>query len=173
MAALVEANEGHAMPYGADRWTAEAVARVRDLFEAPEAAVLLVPTGTAANALALASLAKPWDAIFCTAQAHAQEDECNAPEFFTGGAKLVAVPAPEAKLTPDALRAAMAAWGGSVHSRSAGRSRSRASPSAARSTRSRRSRPLRPSRRSSAPSSTSTVPASPTPARRSAARRPT
>ena len=58
---------------------------IRDVFEAPEAAVFLVATGTAANALALATLAKPWDTIFCTSVAHINEDECNAPEFFTGG----------------------------------------------------------------------------------------
>lgn len=107
MSALIDANGGHAPSYGRDRWTAEAVARVREVFEAPEAAVHLVPTGTAANALALATLSKPWDAIFCTEMAHIHEDECNGPEFYAGGAKLVPLPAPQAKLTPDALRAAM------------------------------------------------------------------
>lgn len=114
MNALLEANEGHAPSYGADRWTEAATARIREVFEAPEAAVLLVPTGTAANSLALATLSKPWDAIFCTRMAHIQEDECNAPEAFAGGAKLMPLPAPEAKLTPDTLRSAMAALG-SVH----------------------------------------------------------
>ena len=115
MQALALANEGHAPSYGADRWSQEAVARIREVFEAPEAAVHLVATGTAANSLALATLAKPWDAIFCTAVAHAQEDEANAPELFTGGAKMIGIPAPEAKLTPDSLRAAMAPVGLSVH----------------------------------------------------------
>ncbi|MBP1805720.1 threonine aldolase family protein [Rubellimicrobium aerolatum] len=114
MGALIDANEGHAPAYGADRWTGEAVARVREVFEAPEAAVHLVATGTAANALALAALARPWDAVFCTEMAHIHEDECNAPEAFTGGAKLIALPAPLAKLEPEVLRAAMARLG-SVH----------------------------------------------------------
>ncbi|TNC74685.1 threonine aldolase family protein [Rubellimicrobium roseum] len=114
ISALIDANEGHAPAYGADRWTADAVERIRDAFEAPEAAVHLVATGTAANALALATLARPWDAIFCTAVAHIHEDECNAPEAFSGGAKLLALPAPQAKLTPEVLRPAMAALG-SVH----------------------------------------------------------
>ena len=115
ISALIDANEGHAPSYGADRWTEEAQARIREVFEAPDAAVHLVATGTAANSLALSTLAKPWDAIFCTALAHIQEDECTAPELFSGGAKLVPVPAPQAKLEPHALREAMAALGQSVH----------------------------------------------------------
>ncbi|WP_210527043.1 threonine aldolase family protein [Rubellimicrobium arenae] len=115
MSALIDANEGHAPAYGTDRWTRDAVERIRDVFEAPEAAVHLVATGTAANALALATLARPWDAIFCTEMAHIQEDECNAPEAFSGGAKLIALPAPEAKLTPATLRPALEFAGGSVH----------------------------------------------------------
>jgi threonine aldolase len=114
ISALIDANDGHVMAYGADRWTEAATARVRDLFEAPEASVHLVATGTAANSLALATLAKPWDAIFCTEMAHIHEDECNAPEFYSGGAKLLALPAPRAKLEPDVLRGAMERLG-SVH----------------------------------------------------------
>ena len=60
MQALIEANEGHASSYGSDRWTQEAIRRIREVFEAPEAEVLLVATGTAANSLALATLARPW-----------------------------------------------------------------------------------------------------------------
>jgi threonine aldolase len=105
MAALAAANQGHAPAYGADRWTEGAVAAIRAAFEAPEASVHLVATGTAANALALATLARPWQAIFCADVAHIHEDECNAPEAFTGGAKLV--PVPGATLAPAALRAAI------------------------------------------------------------------
>ncbi len=114
ISALIDANEGHAPAYGADRWTAEAVTRIREAFEAPEAAVHLVATGTAANAMVLSTLAKPWDAVFCTEMAHIEEDECNAPEFYSGGAKLLTLPAPQAKIQPDRLRAAMANLG-SVH----------------------------------------------------------
>ncbi len=114
ISALIDANDGHAMAYGADRWTEAATARIRELFEAPDATVHLVATGTAANALALSTLAKPWDAIFCTEMAHIHEDECNAPELYTGGAKLLALPAPNAKLEPDVLRSAMERLG-SVH----------------------------------------------------------
>ncbi|MCB1313286.1 MAG: low specificity L-threonine aldolase [Sedimentitalea sp.] len=107
MALLAEANEGHAMPYGADALMDEVRERLRAVFEAPEAAVHLVATGTAANALALATLCNPFQTVFCAPVAHIHEDECNAPEFYTGGAKLTLVPGGD-KMTPDALAAAIA-----------------------------------------------------------------
>ncbi|HVG49712.1 MAG TPA: beta-eliminating lyase-related protein [Rubellimicrobium sp.] len=116
MQALIEANEGHASSYGSDRWTQEAIRRIREVFEAPEAEVLLVATGTAANSLALATLARPWSAIFCTEMAHVHEDECNAPEAFSGGAKLVPIAAPQAKLTPESLSAAAKRLSPGLHS---------------------------------------------------------
>lgn len=88
MAALQAANAGQVMPYGNDELTHAVEARVAALFETP-ARVFLVPTGTAANALALASLCPPHGAVFCHAMAHIHTDECGAPEFYTGGAKLV------------------------------------------------------------------------------------
>ena len=106
--ALVAANTGYAMGYGADPIMDEVRAMVRDLFDAPQAAVYLTATGTAANAILLATLANPWDTIFCAPMAHIQEDECNAPEFYSN-AKLTLVPATNAKMNPDALRAAMLA----------------------------------------------------------------
>jgi threonine aldolase len=107
MDALRDANDGHAMPYGADALMDEVRDRLRGIFEAPEAAVYLVATGTAANALALATLSQPWQTIFCSPVAHIHEDECNAPEFYAGGAKLTLVPGGD-KMTADALRAAIA-----------------------------------------------------------------
>jgi threonine aldolase len=86
--ALEEANQGFAMGYGGDPLTASVVAQLRNLFEAPEAEVFLVGLGTAANALALSSLCQPFQTVFCTPEAHIHMDECNAPEFYTGGAKL-------------------------------------------------------------------------------------
>ncbi|MWD28206.1 low specificity L-threonine aldolase [Aquicoccus sp. SCR17] len=116
MAALARANEGHAMAYGNDGYMSDLRTRIREVFEAPEAAVHLVATGTAANALALATLSDPWQAVFCTPVAHVYEDECNAPEFFSGGARLVPVGEGD-RMAPDALRAAMAARpAGVVHS---------------------------------------------------------
>ena len=58
--ALARANAGYAPSYGADAAMARVTARLREVFEAPEAAVYLVATGTAANALALACLCPPW-----------------------------------------------------------------------------------------------------------------
>ena len=112
MEALARANEGHAMPYGVDPIMEDVRAMIRDQFEAPEAAVYLVATGTAANAIALGTLAQPWETVFCSPEAHIHEDECNAPEFFTGGAKLTLVPSIDAKMTPDALRKSIAYEGG-------------------------------------------------------------
>lgn len=106
MAALL-AETGPALPYGADPLTAEVTAMVRDTFEAPEAEVALVTTGTAANALALATLTPPWGAVFCREGAHVEADECGAAEFFTAGAKLVTLPGAGGRLDPAVLAAAL------------------------------------------------------------------
>ncbi len=107
MQALTEANTGFALPYGADDLMQDVTAEIRRIFEAPEAAVYLVATGTAANSLALSTLTRPFETVFCSPVAHIHEDECNAPEFFTGGAKLTLVGDGD-KMTADALRAAVA-----------------------------------------------------------------
>lgn len=91
LAALEEANSGHQMAYGADRQMEDVRAAVREVFEAPEAAVYLVATGTAANLLALSTLTRPWQGIYCSPVAHILVDECNGPEFYTGGARLIPV----------------------------------------------------------------------------------
>lgn len=106
MQALLEANTGYAAPYGADPLMEEVRTRLRDIFEAPEAAVYLVATGTAANSLALATLCPPTHTVFCSPNAHIHVDECNAPEFYTGGAKLTLVGDSD-KITPEALRTAI------------------------------------------------------------------
>lgn len=103
---VVAANQGSAMPYGADPIMDEVRQAIRTAFEAPEAAVYLVATGTAANALGLACYTQPWQTVFCTPMAHISEDECNAPEFYNGGAKLTLVPGNH-QMTPDALRKAI------------------------------------------------------------------
>lgn len=109
MQALMDANTGHAAPYGNDPLTEQATARVRDLFEAPQAEVFLVTLGTAANVLALAGFTHPWDTVFCSPLAHIVVDECNAPEFYMGGAKLTHV-GDSVKMTPEALDAAIATY---------------------------------------------------------------
>ncbi len=104
--ALAEANQGYQMAYGADALMNDVRDKIRALFEAPGAAVYLVATGTAANSLALATLSEPWQTIFCSPVAHIHEDECNAPEFYSG-AKLTLVPGGD-KMTPAALRQSIA-----------------------------------------------------------------
>lgn len=104
MAALNDANTGYAMPYGADDMMQRLTGQIREIFEAPKAAVYLVSTGTAANSIALATLTKPWETIFCSPVAHIHQDECNAPEFYTSGAKLTLVDGENAKICPAALR---------------------------------------------------------------------
>jgi threonine aldolase len=106
--AVMTANEGYAQSYGAEAAMARVAARVREVFEAPEAAVFLVATGTAANALSLACLCPPWGAVYCHRHAHVQEDECGAPEFYTGGAKLVPLDGPDGRIAPEALAQALA-----------------------------------------------------------------
>ena len=109
LAALVEANAGTAMPYGADPWTAGAEAALCELFER-DCAVFLLPTGTAANALALAHLSPPWGAIFCHEDAHVMDDECGAPEFYSGGAKLIGLPGQRGRISSDTLKQALARY---------------------------------------------------------------
>ncbi len=106
MERVIAANDGYAMAYGNDPIMDEVREGIRALFEAPEAAVYLVATGTAANALALGCYAQPWDTVFCSRVAHINVDECNAPEFYAGGAKLTLIDTDD-QMTPEALRAAI------------------------------------------------------------------
>src|SRR5947208_13399377 len=88
LAAIGRANTGYALGYGNDDWTKRVERRFAEIFER-DAAVFLVPTGTAANALALAHLSLPWGAVLCHAESHIATDECGAPDFFGGGTKLL------------------------------------------------------------------------------------
>jgi len=116
LAAIAAANDGSALAYGNDAATKRIERRFAELFE-HEVAVFLVPTGTAANALALAHLTPPWGAVLCHAEAHIATDECGAPEFFGGGIKLVGLPGAAGKIGAGQLSAALAAgqWGGPHH----------------------------------------------------------
>ncbi len=98
--ALIAANAtGHAAGYGDDAWTQRASDLIRDLFAAP-AEVFFVFNGTAANALSLAQLAKSYNAVIAHSFSHIEMDEAGAPEFFSGGAKLMLADTAHAKLTP-------------------------------------------------------------------------
>lgn len=111
LAAIATANAGYAASYGADPIMDRVRDRIRTIFEAPEAAVFLVATGTAANALSLALFCPPWASVFCHRDSHIECDECGAPEFYTAGAKLVLLDGPHAKVTPAALTEALGAPG--------------------------------------------------------------
>lgn len=95
--ALQEANHGAASSYGDDLWTARLREAVRQLFET-DCDIHLTFSGTAANGLALAQLCQPFQSVVCARHAHIQTDECGAPEFFSGGAKLLLVDAPNGKI---------------------------------------------------------------------------
>ncbi|WFE90687.1 low specificity L-threonine aldolase [Roseibium porphyridii] len=115
MSALTRHNSGFASAYATDPLTESVSDTFSEIFER-EVAVYQVATGSAANSLSLAAYAKPGGVIFCHQTAHIQVDECNCPEFMTGGNKLVGVPGAFGKMTPDALENAMAAYpDGVVH----------------------------------------------------------
>ncbi len=104
-AAMAEANEGgHAPAYGDDRWTKRAADAFRTLFER-DCEIFFVYNGTAANSLALAALCRSYHSVVCTATAHVEIDECGAPEFFSGGSKLLTAPSADGKLTVEGIRA--------------------------------------------------------------------
>lgn len=100
--ALIAGNDGFALGYGNDDVTRAVERRIGEIFER-DVAVFLVPTGTAANALALAHVSPPWGAVFAHAEAHILTDECGAPEFFGGGLKLVGMLGVGCKVTPETL----------------------------------------------------------------------
>src|ERR1700753_2571222 len=106
--AITAANDGFALAYGDDTLTQQVEARFTEVFE-HEVAVFLVPTGTAANALALAHLTPPWGAVLCHAESHIATDECGAPEFFGGGTKLVGLAGEGCKIAPETLERALTA----------------------------------------------------------------
>jgi threonine aldolase len=113
LAAIVEANRLDTA-YDGDQWSQRLNAAFSGLFER-EVEALWLSTGTAANALALAGLCPPYGRILCHRQAHIEIDECGAPEFYTGGAKLLLGDGEGAKLTPDTVLALIAGVRDDVH----------------------------------------------------------
>jgi threonine aldolase len=113
--ALEAANADSADPYGEDPLTRRVEAKFAEVFET-DCAVFPVATGTAANSLALATLTPPYGAIFCHEASHVNLEECGAPEFFSGGAKMVPLPGAGGKITAADLAGLLAGWGkGSVY----------------------------------------------------------
>ena len=113
LAALSDANTLDTA-YDGDRWSKALDGRLGELFET-EVRVLWVPTGTAANCLALGALCPPWGGVICHRDAHIQNDEAGAPGFYTHGAQLMLADGPGAKLTPDAIAAVADAQVNDVH----------------------------------------------------------
>ena len=103
-AALEEANRETDASYGSDRWTQRVSDLVREIFET-DCEVFFVFNGTAANSLALAQLCRPFHSVVCHEHSHIQTDECGAPEFFSGGSKLLPIGGEDGKLDLRAIEA--------------------------------------------------------------------
>lgn len=106
LAALARANDGTAVSYGGDAITRRLTQKLSALFE-KDVALFPVATGTAANALALATLTPHYGAVICHESAHIHVDECGAPEFYSQGAKLVPLKGAHGKITPEAIKSAL------------------------------------------------------------------
>jgi threonine aldolase len=100
--------------YDGDAWSQKLDAAFGAVFET-EVRVLWVSTGTAANCLALAAMAQSHQGVICHEEAHIEVDECGAPGFYTGGAKLILTLGEGAKLTADGVRARLSGIRGDVH----------------------------------------------------------
>lgn len=107
LAAIAAANEGTAGSYGADAWTARVEAQLNAFFER-DVTVFMVATGTAANALCAAAICPPWGTLLTHRESHVIDDECGAPEFYMGGAKIVGLPGIGGKITPEIIDAHIA-----------------------------------------------------------------
>ena len=109
MRAIVEANTGDAVAYGADPWTGRAVGELRRL-AGGDGEVYLVLNGSGANVLGLGLLLARHEAVICAETAHINTDECGAPERILG-TKLLTVPAPDGKITPELIAGRLAGRG--------------------------------------------------------------
>lgn len=107
LAALALANEGHQVAYGEDQYT-EHLQRIMHSHFGPTAEAFPVFNGTGANVTALQALTDRWGAVICAETAHINVDEGGAPERM-GGLKLLTVPTPDGKLTPELID--RQAWG--------------------------------------------------------------
>jgi threonine aldolase len=113
LAAIQSANVGHAVAYGDDFWT-RTLERVSRRHFGAGSRIFPVFNGTGANVLALKALVQSHEAVVCAEDAHVAVDECGAPEAWTGS-KLIAVPAEDGKLTPDAIDRACRGIGDQHH----------------------------------------------------------
>lgn len=111
--ALTACNPGHQMPYGADDYSKSAQAMFENLF-GRRLGMFFAFNGTGANILALSGMLNRCDAVICAQTAHLVDDETGAPEAILG-AKLVTIPTPDGKLTPELIRPCLAAKGNFHH----------------------------------------------------------
>jgi threonine aldolase len=108
-----QANSGHALAYGNDRYTQDAEAAFSQLF-GKEVVTRFAFGGTGANVMALANMLQPAEAVVCSSWAHISVDEAGAPERFLG-AKLIDLPSPDAKLRPSDLHSLEHLFGSEHH----------------------------------------------------------
>ncbi len=113
MEALAAANHVDTA-YDGDALSQSLDAAFSDLFET-DCEVVWIPTGTAANSIILAHFVRPWQGILCYEEAHIEVDECGAPTFYSGGAKLMPLPGRGAKIDTEALKARIAGIRRDVH----------------------------------------------------------
>src|SRR5215217_6142644 len=102
LAAIEAANTGTSTSYGYDDYSKRAEEKLSEVFE-KDVKAFLVTTGTAANGLALSALTPSYGAVICHGEAHICVDECNSPEMFTGGAKIIGLHGQGGKITPAAI----------------------------------------------------------------------
>ena len=114
LAAIAAVNAGPQPSYGDDPWTQRLDGVLGDFFGTAVRA-FVVTTGTAANALSLATLSPPYGTVFAHTGSHVVEDECGAVEFYSGGARLTLVPGDHGRIDPGALEQAIQAHPASVH----------------------------------------------------------
>lgn len=112
--AIAKANDGHVVAYGDDKYTYSAIKAIKKHFGEKTKDVFFVLTGTGANVLSLSSVTKSYHAVICADTAHIQTDECGAPEKFTG-CKLISIPTPDGKLTPELIRPRLLGFGFEHH----------------------------------------------------------
>lgn len=101
--AMEKANHNHMDAYGRDRYTTKVCDLFREVFET-DCEVFLVFNGTAANALALSSMCRSYHGILTHRLSHVETDECGAPEFFSGGAKVVSIDGEQGKVLPESVK---------------------------------------------------------------------
>ncbi|HET9570137.1 MAG TPA: beta-eliminating lyase-related protein [Bacteroidales bacterium] len=112
--ALQQANDGHAVGYGDDPWTQEALRLFKDTF-GPLSESFIVLNGTGANIASLQLTTKPFNSIICSDTAHILVDECGAPVKSTG-CPIFSIPTPDGKLTPAMIKERLHGFGDQHHS---------------------------------------------------------